>query len=398
MVCLISKDSKGKIRIALIDAIKNDNGTFTITRKTGQYGGKMTSQPDIIITKGKVKRTIEEQVELEYNSKVRKYLDKGYKEITMEQYNSPNFEDVANEIIGEVVTDSKGFKKHMKAKPYTDVSTSAINKISYWWLSRKIDGVRNSFYWDGFQIKTASRGGKDYDMAVRQMIQHPKLIEFFKKHPNYILDGELYKHGKSLEEISGAVRKEKASTDWLEYYIYDIMIPGIVFEERLKILEQIKEELNLSFDPNREWDENELKFQMVPHVKVTGWDNIKHLHDEYVNEGWEGCVIRDPNKEYKYGSRCNDMIKVKDYKDDCFKVIGIKGGLRGYIDMTFELITKDGVVFNASPFGSSEIKKEYWDNFEEKYKGQMGECKFFDYSDKGTPKQPKFKAFRFDLD
>jgi len=36
-------------------------------------------QPLIEIYKGKAKRTLEEQLELQYNSEKKKYLDKGYK-------------------------------------------------------------------------------------------------------------------------------------------------------------------------------------------------------------------------------------------------------------------------------------------------------------------------------
>lgn len=56
------------------------------------------------------------------------------------------------------------------------------------------------------------------------------------------------------------------------------------FSDRLEILKQIKKELNLSFDPNREWHEGELQMQMVPQEKVSGYDNIMKLHNQYVSE------------------------------------------------------------------------------------------------------------------
>ena len=55
---------------------------YVITRSSGLYGGKFITQPNIEITKGKVKRTITEQAELEYNSNIKSYLDKGYKKIS----------------------------------------------------------------------------------------------------------------------------------------------------------------------------------------------------------------------------------------------------------------------------------------------------------------------------
>lgn len=386
---LITRDSKGKIRVVEVSYESTSSG-YVIHRTTYQYRGKQTEQPDIEITKGKAKRTLLEQVELEYASHLKKYQDKGYKIIpgNISQYK----EEDLNKILPEHTTDANGFKKHMLAKQSEKVATSTFDKLKYWWASRKIDGVRCSFYWDGFQIKTASRGGGDYDMAVRQMIQHPKLIEFFQKHPDYVLDGELYKHGKSLQQISGAVRKEKESTPWLEYYIYDVMIPDMIFEERLKILNEIKEELELDFQPEREWNENELKFQMVPHEKVTGWNAIKKLHDAYVEEGWEGCVIRDPNKAYKFGGRGSEMIKVKMYQDAEFEITGLSEGLREE-DMCFTLVTDDGIEFKAKPMGSRELKQQYREDLDNLI-GKMATVKFFYLSDEGTPLQPVLKCIR----
>lgn len=386
---LITRDSKGKIRVVDISYESTSSG-YVIHRTTYQYRGKQTEQPDIEITKGKAKRTLLEQVELEYASHLKKYQDKGYKLIpgNISQYK----EEDLNKILPEHTTDANGFKKHMLAKQSEKVAASTFDKLKYWYASRKIDGVRCSFYWDGFQIKTASRGGGDYDMAVRQMIQHPQLIEFFRKHPDYVLDGELYKHGKSLQQISGAVRKEKASTPWLEYYIYDVMIPDMVFEERLEILEEIKEELQLDFQPEREWGENALHFQMVPHEKVTGWNAIKKLHDIYVEEGWEGCVIRDPNKPYKFGGRGSEMIKVKMYQDAEFEITGLSEGLREE-DMCFTLVTDDGIEFKAKPMGSRELKQQYREDLDNLI-GKMATVKFFYLSDEGTPLQPVLKCIR----
>lgn len=259
--------------------------------------------------------------------------------------------------------------------------------------------VRCSFYYKDGEILSASRGGGNYDYSTDHIRKNEKLLKFFKSHPTYILDGELYKHGKSLQQISGAARLEKNAVDcdWLEYYVYDIMIPGMKFSDRLEILKQLQKELNLGFDPNIEWKEGELQMQLVPQEKVSGYENIMKLHDQYVSKGWEGVVCRNPDKEYGFGKRTNDMLKFKSYRDDCFKVIGIEEGLRGVEDMVFVLETNEGKSFKAKPFGDLKQKQEYWKNFEEKYKGKIGECKFFYYSDEGVPLQPSFKVFRFDL-
>ena len=111
---------------------------FAIYRTTYQYGGKKTEQPVILVKVGKAARTLREQLELEYKSNMKKYTDKGYKLLDkgIEFYT----EDQLNEIIGNVVTDSSGFAKHMLAKQADKVKDSSIEKVKIWAVSRKIDG------------------------------------------------------------------------------------------------------------------------------------------------------------------------------------------------------------------------------------------------------------------
>lgn len=397
MDILVTKDNKGKTRVVEISYEWDDaQHGFIIRRKTYQYGGKVTVQPEIWIYKGKVKRTVSEQARLEYNSHLKKYTDKGYKLLpsSIKINNAIAVEAFVEEHLGNGVTDSNGFKKHMLAKQADKVATSVFDKIKYWYGSRKIDGVRCSFYWKDGEVRTASRGGGDYDASTSFMRHNPKLIQFFEEHPDIVLDGELYKHGKSLQQISGAARLEKdtAGMDWLEYYIYDVMDSTKTFEERLDILHDITDELNLGFNPEREWDDGELKFQIVPQETVVGWANIQKLHDKYVGEGFEGIVIRDPSKVYNFGGRTNAMIKVKMYKDAEFEIVGYSEGLRPE-DMVFVCKTKEGKEFEAKPMGPRELKWEYLDRMDEII-GKMATVKYFYLSDEGCPLQPVLKCIR----
>ena len=80
---LFKRDNKDKIRhvqIYLNEHKTVDNEIFySITGKTGIYNGTMTSRPLVTIDQGKVKRTVKEQAQLQYNSLLSSYLDKGYK-------------------------------------------------------------------------------------------------------------------------------------------------------------------------------------------------------------------------------------------------------------------------------------------------------------------------------
>ena len=396
---LVSIDSKGKLRQIEVEAHwDNDEHAFAINRMTGCFGGKLTEQPVILVSKGKAGRTVSEQAALQFNHIIKEYKDKGYKEIPK---NPDNYsESELFDIVGQVPTNQDGVLKPMLAKQEDKVTNRKIFEKT-WYVSRKIDGVRMLLYKSNSgKIRTASRGGQTYDYSTLHITEHPLIIALFNKYPQLILDGELYFHGKSLQSISGAARLEKNAVDcdWLQYYIYDIVETTLTFKERLKWLDIIKKELNAGFDPEKEFKEGELQVQIVPHEPIKGWKAIEEKHNQFVSEGWEGCVIRDPDKVYRPNGRTNDMIKVKKYRDDCFLVVDKEAGLRGSEDMVFIMQMEDGRTFKAKPFGDREQKEEYWNNFEEKYKGHIGECKFFYYSEDGIPLQPSFKAFRFDIE
>lgn len=393
---LISKDSKGKIRVVNIsyDWDKDLNG-YVIRRFTSQYGGKITTQPIILVDKGKgigkARRTVSEQAKLEYDSRVNKYMDKGYKKLpkSIDLYTKEELDA----LLPEETTDSEGNLKPMLAKDFHDVATSVLEK-QWWYASRKIDGVRCLMFVKDGEIHTSSRGGKNYDNSTYHITCNPKLKKFMLDNPTLILDGELYVHGYSLQTLSGLARlkKETDKCDELQYYIYDVVDTNKTFEERLEILDHIKDELQLDFDPNKTFENGDLQIQMVPHIKVEGWVQIKKTHDSYVKEGFEGAVIRRPDKKYGVNKRTNDMVKVKEYQDGEFKIIGFSEGLRPE-DMVFVCVTEDGKEFEAKPIGPRELKHEYLERMSE-IVGKMATVKYFSFSDGGTPTQPVLKCIR----
>lgn len=396
---LISRDSKGKIRVVEMSYEWNEEQHgYVIHRSTGLLNGKMVEQPDIVILKGKASRTLKEQVELEYNSNKKKYLDKGYRELEnpLEDYS----EEELNNILGDVRTGQNGVPKPQLAKQADKVTNLKTFDKKYWG-SRKIDGLRCLIYLgeDG-KLHTASRGATNYDAAMIEILEHPDLIQLFKDNPTLIMDGECYKHGYSLQQLNSVARTQVKAVDYeiLQFYWYDIVDLNSPVTERINKIKKLAEPLNLTFEPEREFQYGELRIQLVPHVEVSGWDNIMALHNEYVSEGWEGLVIRLESSLYGPNKRTNDWLKVKCYKQDTYKVIGIEQGLRKYDDMVFVLETEEGKQFKAKPFGDRNQKIEYTDNFEEKYQNHLGDVKYFYYSDEGTPLQPSFIAFRPDLE
>ena len=80
------------------------------------------------------------------------------------------------------------------------------------------------------------------------------------------------------------------------------------------------------------------------------------MHDEAISKGYEGLVVRDPEKEYKPGARDNRMMKIKIFNDAEFKIVGLAEGLRDE-DMCFIMEMPDGTQFKAKPIGDRALKE-----------------------------------------
>lgn len=122
---LVTRDTKGKCRVIEMNLIKNEDETYTITRFSGLIEGKKTSQPEIRITKGKVKRSISDQAILEYNALVKKARDKGYK--TLEELGITDLNEVEN-VLGEEKTDANGVLKPMLCKVFDKTNQKLLEK------------------------------------------------------------------------------------------------------------------------------------------------------------------------------------------------------------------------------------------------------------------------------
>ena len=400
---LLGKASTGKFRFAAVECDEEwhepEHG-YVIQRSYGQVGGKTTLSPKIIVDRTKQKRTWKEQYTLQFNSETKKFLDKGYVEV--EKHPKEYTLDELQAIFGEVKTNQYGVIKPQLAKQADKVTNPKIFEKK-WLISRKLDGVKALFYYKDGVIHTASRGGEDYDAATTHLREDLKLLKFFEAHPTVILDGELFVRGKTLQQISGAARMEKNAydCDWLQYWVYDCYDSSdidMIASERYKFLEDKFANAHKFPIYRSNEDESEASIRLLGHEYVSGWDNMKKLHDEWVSAGFEGAVITDPSKPYKVGSRCNNLIKIKQYKSEDFTVVGYKLGLRGSEDMTFTCALEDGRTFEAMPVGDRATKAEYVKSFDNKYRGHKAECTFFNYSDDGIPTQPKLRIFRFDLE
>lgn len=391
-----SRDGRGDIRCIDIYYEKVGDNHYRIYRESYKYHCKHTEQPCIDVDDSGLERDAHIRVQMRVKAINKEYVDKGYKQLT-KSADDYSIEEL-DEIVGKYKTFKDGLLKPMLCKMAKNVTNKNVFNLQYFG-SRKINGIRTLIYYDGKEVHAKSRTAIMLDFPLYHIISHPLIKKLFKSNPNLILDGEAYKHGLPLNVISGICRNNSDAKDLgrLEFYMYDIVDISLPFTERLKKMIKIRKLLNLNFNPYRIWKEEELKIQYVPQIPISGWDNIMRLHNLYVEEGWEGLVIRLASATYGPGKRNNNMIKIKLYKENTFKCIGIEQGLREYDDMVFIMETHEGKQFKAKPLGDHKQKVDYTINFDKFYKGKLADCKYFDISEYGIPQQPALIAFRFDL-
>lgn len=386
---LVTRNARDKIQVAIF-ILEQEGNTYIIKRLTGQFAGKFTEQPEKVIERGKAKRSVLLQAELEYNSLIKKSLDKGYKKLS--DLTKIKFKDISakelDSLVPTIKTDTSGNIKPQLAKSSNDCTINSFDKGTF--CSRKIDGVRALLKWDEErdEVISVSRGGQNYDIATTHIRNNKFVVNYLKNNPNTIFDGELYVHGWSLQRISGTCRLKTWEDRCynLQFWMFDIADSETDFNTRLDTLTDI----GLYFE-----DDSESPIVMVEHILLTGWNSVKKYHDKWVKEGFEGLVSRKPYKKYQPGKRSSDWIKLKDYKEDSFKIIGFEDGLRPE-DFCFVLEAKNGKSFKAKPIGTREDKELYMSEMDEII-GKQGEVKYFSLSTDGIPTQPIFKAVRYDI-
>lgn len=137
---LLSKSNTNKFRYAVVECNEEWNDEkkgYIIQRSYGQVQGKNTLSPEIIVDKTKQKRNWREQYTLQFNSEVKKFLDKGY--IEVDKHPNEYEESELEELFGDVKTNQYGVIKPQLAKQSEKVTNTKIFD-NEWMVSRKLDG------------------------------------------------------------------------------------------------------------------------------------------------------------------------------------------------------------------------------------------------------------------
>ena len=315
------KDKGGKFKVWTIEVVsfERDFGLMKIAH--GQEGGKMTLKSETFVT-GKQGRNPFEQAVSEAEGRIKKQVDKGYRED----------------------------KADLEELPLLAMLSGDYNKIGHridWengvHVPDKFDGVRCLVKCVTLgDIRLESRTGQPYDV--------PHLVKelMFIMNPGDVLDAEIYLHGYVLQDINSAVKRtdtqkkidaaqrkidkaEKAGSAYPYSYIQDL--------EEAKLIHEIRPKLQLHvFDmpSDKPWYQRLDDLFFYAHARFNyefvimannpiafSEEEMKVLHKDAVRRGYEGVMLRNRMGMYESGKRSADLQKYKEFVDAEFLILDI---------------------------------------------------------------------------
>lgn len=372
---LFKVHSSGKVGDWVITVAANDDGTAVLTRAATKVIGGKPVETVTFITEGKNigksnETTPARQAHLEALSRVSKQLDKGY------------VEEMPKE--GAAVTNALGLVQPMLAFP--------VDKVKGWTFpvtaQPKLDGHRMLACVDNAgRVVMYSRQGKPIHLPH---IAKDLLVAYEMGAWNgETLDGELYIHGETLQSISSLVKKLQPRSEEVVYHIYDVVIMNRDYNERADVLADM-----FSFKTVGLLD----SLRRVPSIIVGDQEEIDAIHSENLAAGYEGTMLRWGDAGYENGKRSKSLLKVKNFQDAEFEIIGFGWGKpyvrvdREYRVPIFRCKTADGKEFDVTAHGTMEEKDAIADEVH-RYIGAYLTVKYFNLTPDGVPFLPV--ALRF---
>jgi ATP-dependent DNA ligase len=270
----------------------------------------------------------------------------------------------------------------------------------------KLDGVR-------FTARKLSNGKvmirSRNDAECIFFLEIKAALEALPLKAGVFLDGEFYCKDKKIlpfKTVNGYCNRKKMDgktgygkipqehINMIHYNIYDCYFV---------------EEAKLSFDQRYEYLQKLFKHNKSPFLELVECTDIMNesevvpLHDKLVLEGNEGLMVRNKHGVYKLKDRSNDLLKVKDFIDEEFIIIGAhaptNGKELGCIIWDLGLPSDKSITFKCSPLGSYAERMADWELYQadpSEFIGQKYTVKFQEKYDNGIPRFPKGVAIRYD--
>jgi len=276
--------------------------------------------------------------------------------------------------------------------------------VDEWLWSYKLDGIRMRVKVDDMiPFGRNSKPIKNTEFMLEELQQITnefREIDFF--------DGEIYVPGLEFNKIQSMISKDDLPPDRkynLKYFIFITLpknyIQGENDREVIELTNRVKE-----------YCKNNLKIVKVLEQKLVKNDinEIYRLREEAIRKGFEGIMLRNPNKIYDF-KRSDALLKFKKFHTADLEVVGVeKGIIKVVTDDTLKevetlgaLICKGwlddgkGKKWIETKVGSGFTFNERMNIYEnpDKYIGKMVEVEYFELTKNKNRKDENIYSLRF---
>ena len=243
-------------------------------------------------------------------------------------------------------------------------------------VQRKLDGTRCV----GIpQQGLFSRNRKSYP-HMEHIVE-----ELNKLPPHMVLDGELYSTELTFQEIVGLVKREtlKAGDEEkqqkIQFHVYDL-INEMPYSHRHDTLQALFDQYHFKH----------LVLVQTEHCESE--DNMKEMHARYVENGYEGIMLRNKHGVYE-NNRSIHLQKYKEFFDMECKIVGYKEGDGAESGCVIWLCELNGKQFACRPRGTREEREVLFQEGDA-YIGKMLSVRYQEMTDEGLLRFPVGLAIR----
>jgi ATP-dependent DNA ligase len=339
---LYKKTSTGAIQFWEIEWVASDFGPLAPGNIHTSYGQLGTENPQIttdVIREGKNygkknATTPLKQAKKEAEARWKKQKKKGYVEYLIDAEQG-EIDDIIEGGISPMLAQS--FHKHASKMRWPGYAQPKLDGIRC--IAMIVDGVCTLW------TRTRKR--------INSMPHIVMELEACFGDRDITFDGELYNHKfkSNFEHIVSLVRKNEPADDCMDvqYHIYDV-ISDETFDMRWNKLKNL---LDL-------YEGGLFSIKVVQTLRIEEHQAMDYFH-EVRHDGYEGIILRNADGMY-VNRRSHDLLKVKEFDDGEFEIIGIEEGRGKLIDHVgaFVCRTGDGKEFLAKMSGSTDKLGDYF--------------------------------------
>lgn len=251
-------------------------------------------------------------------------------------------------------------------------------------IEPKLDGIRCLAVVRNGQTIMLARSGKQITNFDGTIGRELSLL------PDGVYDGEIM--GKDFVSLMRqAYRKEDVVTDDTYLAIFDF-VPLSEWDSKKS---QMSCEDRYIFLMHNVHSNKMFNYLRVVNRSYCNNQEIEKYHDEYVEQGYEGAMIKDLDAPYKFG-RGFEVMKFKKFHDVDLKIEKLLEGTGRHSEKLGSVVVNyHGVEVQVGSGFSDSLRETIWSD-PESFIGRMIEVRYQEVTPDGSLRFPTFVCFRND--